>query len=157
MRAPRAKKVAAAALSPQKRQMHSMSTRPIGLFPSGPLLNPLADIERRYIPTAEEDEEFRLTVGDMTKKRGFTIFQDIPEVSPGRTETPLEDHRYRAATLPKTLHDADQNQTQIRFLEFSWFAHISEQFNKLEPYPCLANPSSQTDNVPGQWQGEWAS
>ncbi|KAK0119296.1 hypothetical protein ONS95_008143 [Cadophora gregata] len=94
MRASRAKKGVVAAPSPQKRQAASMSTRAVGLFPAAPLLNPLANIERRYVPTAEEDEEFRLTVGDMTKKRGFTIFQDIPEVSPGRTETPLEDHRF---------------------------------------------------------------
>ncbi|KAH7417419.1 hypothetical protein BKA64DRAFT_300248 [Cadophora sp. MPI-SDFR-AT-0126] len=94
MRAPRAKKNVAATLDPQKRQVASMSSHPMVSFLPGPLLNPLAHAERRYVPTAEENEEFRLTVGDMTKKRGFTIFQDIPEVSPGRTETPLEDHRF---------------------------------------------------------------
>jgi hypothetical protein len=57
--------------------------------------NPLAaGFGRRFVPTAEEDEEFRLTVEDMGKKRGFSIFQDAAEVSPTRTEASLEDHRY---------------------------------------------------------------
>ncbi|KAH6709119.1 hypothetical protein BKA61DRAFT_556473 [Leptodontidium sp. MPI-SDFR-AT-0119] len=94
MRATRSKKAVAAAVSPQKRQINSMQAPPNYYAGNAPVLNPLAAFDRRYIPSAEEDEEFRLTVGDMTKKRGFAIFQDIPEVSPGRTETPLEDHRF---------------------------------------------------------------
>ncbi|KAH7364084.1 hypothetical protein BKA65DRAFT_572239 [Rhexocercosporidium sp. MPI-PUGE-AT-0058] len=94
MRATRGKKAVATTVSPQKRQMNSMQAPPNHYFGNAPVLNPLANLDRRYIPSAEEDEEFRLTVGDMTKKRGFSIFQDILEVSPGRTETPLEDHRF---------------------------------------------------------------
>ncbi|CZT49818.1 uncharacterized protein RSE6_10710 [Rhynchosporium secalis] len=80
--------------SPRKRQIGSMQAPPSHTLGSAPVFNPLANFDRRYVPSAEEDEEFRLTVGNMSKKRGFTIFQDIPEVSPGRTETPLEDHRF---------------------------------------------------------------
>ncbi|KAG4428738.1 hypothetical protein IFR05_015779 [Cadophora sp. M221] len=94
MRGTRRKKAMATAVSPQKRQMNSMQAPPNHYIGNAPALNPLVAFDRRYIPSAEEDEEFRLTVGDMTKKRGFSIFQDIPEVSPGRTETPLEDHRF---------------------------------------------------------------
>lgn len=60
-------------------------------------LNPLAaGLVNRFAPTADEDEEFRMTVGniDNGKKRAFGIFQDAPEVSPGRTESPLEEPRY---------------------------------------------------------------
>lgn len=63
-------------------------------FMQAPSLNPLASFGQRYVPSSEEDEEFRMTVGDMTKKRPFGIFQDAPEVSPGGTESSLEDHRY---------------------------------------------------------------
>jgi hypothetical protein len=72
-----------------------MLAAPPPFLKPAPNLNPLtAGFGRRYTPTAEEDEEFRLTVEDMGKKRTFNIFQDIPEVSPARTETSLEDHRY---------------------------------------------------------------
>ncbi|KAL2072676.1 hypothetical protein VTL71DRAFT_12019 [Oculimacula yallundae] len=96
-RAPRGKKAIpsiTAPASPEKRQMRSMQATTSHYIGNAPVLNPLANFDRRYTPTPEEDEEFQLTVGNMTKKRGFTIFQDIPEVSPGRTETPLEDHRF---------------------------------------------------------------
>ena len=69
-------------------------------FQPAPALNPLAaGFGRRLVPTAEEDEEFRLTVEDMGKKRGFNIFQDVPAISPARTEASLEDHGYVDATL----------------------------------------------------------
>ncbi len=72
-----------------------MLAPPPVFFQPAPALNPLnAGFGRRYVPTAEEDEEFRLTVDDLGKKRTFNIFQDAPEVSPARTETSLEDSRY---------------------------------------------------------------
>lgn len=58
-----------------------------------PTPNPLAVFGNRFMPSAEEDEEFRMTVGDMPQKRSFGIFQDAGEVSPGRTESPLEETR----------------------------------------------------------------
>jgi hypothetical protein len=71
---------------------------PVFLKPT-PTLNPLAaGLGLRFTPTVEEEEEFRLTV-DMGKKRAFSIFQDAPEVSPARTETPLEEHRYVQSDL----------------------------------------------------------
>ncbi|PBP25812.1 type-2 protein geranylgeranyltransferase subunit beta [Diplocarpon rosae] len=105
MRAPRGKRPTAANRSPQKRSMPSMATRPNVYLHPAPVLNPLA-FERRYVPSAEEDEEFRLTVGEFgNKKRGFNVFQDgLPEISPGRTETPLEDHRF---DLPPPSHALD--------------------------------------------------
>ena len=72
-----------------------MLAPPPVFFKPAPTPNPLAaGFGRRFVPTAEEDEEFRLTVEDMGKKRGFSIFQDAAEVSPTRTEASLEDHRY---------------------------------------------------------------
>jgi len=63
------------------------------LFQPAPALNPLAaGFGRRFAPSAEENEEFRMTVEDMGKKRGFSIFQDAPAISPARTEASLEDH-----------------------------------------------------------------
>lgn len=46
-----------------------------------PRLNMSADI--RYSPSAEEYEEFRLTMGDMSKNQKFGIFRDV-EDSPGK-------------------------------------------------------------------------
>ena len=72
-----------------------MLAPPPVFFKPTPALNPLAaDFGRRFVPSAEEDEEFRMTVEDMGKKRAFSIFQEAPEVSPARTEASLEDHRY---------------------------------------------------------------
>jgi hypothetical protein len=72
-----------------------MVAPPPVFFQPGPNLNPLsAGFGRRFIPTAEEDEEFRLTVEDTGKKPTFSIFQDAPEISPARTEVSLEDNRY---------------------------------------------------------------
>jgi hypothetical protein len=69
---------------------------PAHSFIQGSIPNPLANFGERYAPTSEEDVEFRMTIGGMTKKRAFGIFQDAPEVSPGWTESTLEDHRYMA-------------------------------------------------------------
>lgn len=80
-----------------------MLSRPNVFLHPAPVLNPLA-ADHRYMPTREpfaptpdEEEDFRLAFGDFNgnKKRVFTVFNDgLPEISPGRTETPLEDHRY---------------------------------------------------------------
>lgn len=74
--------------------------------------NALNDISiNLFSAVNDEDEEFRLTVEDMGKKRQLNIFKDAVEDSPGnasfviichfetnnlvgRTESPLEDHRY---------------------------------------------------------------
>jgi hypothetical protein len=63
------------------------------------MLNPLAGhgLGRRY--DADADEEFRLTMAEMggmggPRKRSFRIFQDAPEISPVRTESPLEESTY---------------------------------------------------------------
>ncbi|KAJ5032357.1 uncharacterized protein L3040_008962 [Drepanopeziza brunnea f. sp. 'multigermtubi'] len=101
IRAPRAAKNANR--SPQKRPMPTTQSRPNVFLQPAPVLNPLA-YDRRYMPrgepfapTLDEEEEFRSTVAELngSKKRGFNIFNDgFPEISPGRTETPLEDHRF---------------------------------------------------------------
>jgi len=61
--------------------------------------------------TNDEDEEFKLTVANMSKKHQMSIFKDSEVDSPGkiwdksackirtdghagRTESPLDDHRY---------------------------------------------------------------
>jgi hypothetical protein len=77
-----------------------MLAPPPVFFKPAPNHNPLtAGLGHRFIPTAEEDEEFRLTVEDLGKKRAFNIFQDASEVSPSRTEDYLEDHRYALYTF----------------------------------------------------------
>jgi hypothetical protein len=82
--------------SPEKRQRPAKQREAAGrlsLHPP-PTLNPLA-FGSRFTPSNEEDEEFRLTLGDIgRKKRSFGIFRDAPEISPGRTESPLEDHPF---------------------------------------------------------------
>jgi len=95
IRAPRAKKGFSAA-SPQKRPSAPLQNRgqANGLYDPPPILNPLAAFGRRFAPSTDEEEEFRMTVADMGKKRHFSIFQDAPEISPGRTESPLPDARY---------------------------------------------------------------
>jgi hypothetical protein len=116
LRAPRPKK-ASIAETPLKRPSASMQNRgpPGRPLMHGPILNPLANFGQRFVPSTEEDEEFRMTVGDMAKKRPFSIFQEAPEISPGRTsqvlrlfinlqhvgrtESPLEDHRYLVSLL----------------------------------------------------------
>ena len=45
-----------------------------------------------------------MTLGDPDKKRTLSIFQDAPEVSPGRTESTLEDHRYDRASFFSALY-----------------------------------------------------
>lgn len=88
LRAPRRRK-AAGEQSPQKSGPSSNQTRPSVYLQPAPTLNPLALENRLFHPSAEEDEEFRMTVGglgfqqDDRKKRAFTIFQDAPQVSPG--------------------------------------------------------------------------
>ena len=67
----------------------------------GPTLNPLSAFGNQYIPTKEEEEEFRLTTstfGDKGKK-SFNIFRDAPEISPSRTESPLEEARYVVSSI----------------------------------------------------------
>ncbi|KFY28248.1 hypothetical protein V493_03038 [Pseudogymnoascus sp. VKM F-4281 (FW-2241)] len=60
-----------------------------------PKQNALGDISSNFFtPTNDEDEEFRLTVETMGKKRRMSVFKDAVEDSPGRTESPLEDHRF---------------------------------------------------------------
>jgi hypothetical protein len=86
---------AATARSPQKQQSHQILAPPPVFFQPGSALNPsTTGFSRRFLPTAEEDEEFRLTVEDMGKKRTFSIFQDASEISPARTEASLEDNGY---------------------------------------------------------------
>ncbi|KAG9231537.1 hypothetical protein BJ875DRAFT_516810, partial [Amylocarpus encephaloides] len=61
-------------------------------------LNPLSAFGNQFVPTAEENEEFRLTLGNMKQKpSSFGIYQDEAQDSPGRTESPLEDHGYEQA------------------------------------------------------------
>ncbi|KAE9381201.1 hypothetical protein N431DRAFT_322674 [Stipitochalara longipes BDJ] len=115
-RASRSKK-ATATRSPQKQQTRSMLAPPPIFFQPAPALNPLAaGFGRRFVPTTEEDEEFRLTIEDMGKKRGFNIFQDAPAISPARTEASLEDHGF---DLPSTTHGLplymNESQNSSRF------------------------------------------
>lgn len=92
--------------SPQKRQYGSQQCRsPFDGLPykPQPTPNPLAAFGNRFMTTAEEDEEFQMTVGDITQKRAFGIFQDASEVSPGRTESPLEEPRYAKLRAPPSI------------------------------------------------------
>ncbi|KAM3077545.1 hypothetical protein ACMFMG_006882 [Clarireedia jacksonii] len=95
LRAPRSQRNNSMA-SPEKRQRPAKQREPAGqlsLHPP-PTLNPLA-FGSRFTPSNEEDEEFRMTLDDIgRKKRSFGVFQDAPEVSPGRTESPLDDHPF---------------------------------------------------------------
>lgn len=76
-----------------------------------------------FTPSNDEDEEFRLTVEMMGKKRQMSVFKDSVEDSPGkalcqiiyiieangqtgRTESPLEDHRYEGQRLHSVVKAA---------------------------------------------------
>lgn len=99
-----------------------------------PKQNVLGDISSNlFTPSNDEDEEFRLTVETMGKKRQLSVFKDDVEDSPGktlfiiasiinanghkgRTESPLEDHRYDGQCLNSVVEDAVMiNVHQIRF------------------------------------------
>ncbi len=72
-----------------------MLAPPPSFFHPAPAVNSFAaGFGHHFVTTAEENEEFRLTVEGMSKKRGFSIFQDAPEASPAPTEASLEEHRY---------------------------------------------------------------
>jgi hypothetical protein len=70
---------------------------------SPPTLNPLVVgftnnyNDHRYLPSLDEDEEYRYTIGGIGKKKGFSIFED--EISPTGTESPLEEARYVRETI----------------------------------------------------------
>jgi hypothetical protein len=128
-----------------------------------PTLNPLAaGLVNRFVTTAEEDEEFRMTFGN--KKKSFNIFQDVPglqaEVSPGRTESPLEEHRYVMGVYvhssSKVQHQTNPVTSQIR-LPKSQLAFISEQFDQREPYPTIPNTSGQAAFISQLWKREHAT
>lgn len=71
--------------------------------------HPMSPFTTQFSPSAEEDEEFRITMEDMTKRQPFGIFRDAEEGSPskslcylgfglltqraGRTESPFEGSR----------------------------------------------------------------
>ncbi|KAG0650630.1 Geranylgeranyl transferase type II subunit beta [Hyphodiscus hymeniophilus] len=98
IRAPRPRKGAAAEtpLKHPSAALENCGPPPQPLLPSS-TINSFANIDQRFVPSSEEDDEFRLTVGEMNmnKKRGFAVYQEAPEVSPGgRTESTLEDHRF---------------------------------------------------------------
>jgi hypothetical protein len=96
MRRTRSKKATTSG-SPKMRQTTFQQPRgPFDCLPYKPQSapNPLASFGNRFMATSEEDEEFQMTIGDITQKRPFGIFQDSREVSPGRTESPLEEPRY---------------------------------------------------------------
>jgi hypothetical protein len=142
MRASRGKKAAAAG-NPQKRQAPPMLAPPPPFLKPAPTLNPLtAGFGRRYIPTAEEDEEFRLTVEDMGRKRTFNIFQDIPEVSPARTETPLEDHRY-VWHAPSYMDNSLPSWTDFPYPSFDFPTHGMATYPN-EPSTSSRFPASPT-------------
>lgn len=103
-----------------------------------PKQNVLGDISSNlFTPSNDEDEEFRLTVETMGKKRQLSVFKDAVEDSPGkalfiivsiieanghqgRTESPLEDHRYDGQCLNPVVEDAVMiNVHQIRFFSRS--------------------------------------
>ncbi|TVY17172.1 hypothetical protein LARI1_G004571 [Lachnellula arida] len=98
LRASRPKK--AAGKSPQKQYARMNDNVPVvGLFHKPvPNLNPLAPgpaFGQNFAPTTEEEEEFKMTVGDMKTKPTIGVFQDAPGESPsGQTESSLEDHRF---------------------------------------------------------------
>jgi hypothetical protein len=76
---------------PQKSGPFSSAYAGYPYLQPAPALNPLAaDLtNRRFQPSTEEDEEFRLTVGNFIqqeerKKRAFTIFQEAPQISPSK-------------------------------------------------------------------------
>ena len=86
-KAPRSKKVAVTG-SPRKRQSSSGRqnrglTRVLYNPKPMPTLNPLAAFGRKYAALTDEEEEFRMTLEDMNRKRTFSIFKDAPEESPG--------------------------------------------------------------------------
>lgn len=111
----------------------------------GPNLNPFANFGQRYMPSSEEDEEFRMTVGDMTKKRAFGIFQDVPEISPGRTESSLEDHRYAADHTPPLAAVADISLGRFDFSGDRMTSRPTDMkaSNYISPTPAAKQPASR--------------
>lgn len=85
-----------------------------------------------FTPSIDEDEEFRVTVETMGKKRRLSIFKDAMEDSPGkamhitistneanshkgRTESPLEEHRYESQYLNLWWRACMTNSTRFDF------------------------------------------
>lgn len=80
--------------SPQK-QVHASVVQSTVFLRPPPAFNTLVPgLDRRYVPSVEEEQEFKLTMDDLSKNRSFNIFQDPGEASPARTEASLEEHRY---------------------------------------------------------------
>ncbi|KAL3417928.1 hypothetical protein PVAG01_10938 [Phlyctema vagabunda] len=77
--------------SPVKRQRTRKPRASKPSFTATATRNPFASMGNSFLPSAEETEEFRLTVGDMGRKRDLNIFQDEPSATPARSETPLDD------------------------------------------------------------------
>jgi len=101
-------KRAAANKSPVK-QITSMVNPALvrGLFHKPtPVLNPLAPgsaFGQHFGPTSEEDEEFRMTVGEAEKKRTFGVFQEAPGESPsGMLSTAATFSRLSAKSNPRS-------------------------------------------------------
>ncbi|CCU74884.1 hypothetical protein BGHDH14_bgh05163, partial [Blumeria hordei DH14] len=145
LRATRAKKCHKQPTSPKKH---------CGLatvqFPQS--LNPLTtglSCNRNLQPTTEEDEEFRLTLSEAMngKKRVFSIFQDTPANSPGRTESPLQDHQFDFATS-LDLEDAFVNDRTGRIQEqaigpFSSQVGVLSNIVPTSPSPISIPPQNQ--------------
>ncbi len=159
--------------SPEKRPLSMLAigenTGSLFLKPAPPL-NPLvAGFGRIFVPSTDEEEEFRMTIETMGKKKPFNIFQDAPEDSPSLSRVPacnqpLTKHRPNRKLFgrPSVCLLAPQIQThlrgfgsdifnsQIRFSQ-SRFASISQQFDCLDPYPCLANPTGPANRHARLW------
>lgn len=91
----RTRRIAAemAARSPAKR---SFPIREATNQPLPARRNPLANVGfGKDIGSSDHDTERGMTIGEESKKRGFTIFKDkAPEISPSRTESSLEEQKY---------------------------------------------------------------
>ncbi|RKF55638.1 putative type-2 protein geranylgeranyltransferase subunit beta protein [Golovinomyces cichoracearum] len=115
-----------------------------------PSLNPLTAglAYNRQFQTSDENEEFHLTFNENLngKKRGFSIFQDSPDINSGRTDNSLQDNQPDDFTTSDAGPERHYtNDRSLRFHQkslspFSSQIEILSGITKTSPSPISSQP-----------------